>query len=287
MKAVTAVGLGIVGFVIGCGETPNGGANKDASSAGAAQSVGAERKPCYPNETCNAGLDCLSGVCVRIPDVGPIVGSEGGACYPNGTCNAGLTCLLEMCARSADSGWVAPLDGPLSSDSAIDSNISDDAETDSGPDYAMRCNPTLGNACNDDQSYCNVDSRTCQVCPGGAKSYNCDGTGECEASTACPCSAKCSDDNEHNCVEDTRRPGVCVQCENASHCQINPRAWGPRCNTERKLCHCEGANDCVGRSTGSLCRTVGGTKICSCENSDDCKVAPYTVCGEANRCEKT
>ncbi len=48
--------------------------------------VGTERGPCYPNSTCNAGLTCLSGLCVRAvdgagpldagPDLGP---TEAGA----------------------------------------------------------------------------------------------------------------------------------------------------------------------------------------------------------------
>jgi len=32
------------------------------------QPTGAERGACFPNKTCNAGLTCLSGVCVSVPD---------------------------------------------------------------------------------------------------------------------------------------------------------------------------------------------------------------------------
>lgn len=31
---------------------------------------------------------------------GPATGTEGGACYPNGTCNAGLSCLSKLCVKA-------------------------------------------------------------------------------------------------------------------------------------------------------------------------------------------
>jgi hypothetical protein len=47
LVAFCAVGLG----VLGCG--------------GGSSAMGGERQPCYPNGTCNAGLSCLSNVCVN------------------------------------------------------------------------------------------------------------------------------------------------------------------------------------------------------------------------------
>ena len=44
----------------------DGGA--DASSP--APTPGSERGPCYPNSTCNAGLECLSDLCVKAPGGG-------------------------------------------------------------------------------------------------------------------------------------------------------------------------------------------------------------------------
>ena len=41
--------------------------------------TGAERGPCYPNLTCNAGLTCLSGLCVRLIDAGIEAGTDGPA----------------------------------------------------------------------------------------------------------------------------------------------------------------------------------------------------------------
>ena len=51
--------------------------------------------PCYPNDSCNAGLACTGGICA---DPSAAAGVVGGPCYPNDTCNAGLVCLSGVCA---------------------------------------------------------------------------------------------------------------------------------------------------------------------------------------------
>jgi hypothetical protein len=50
------------------GGSDGGADGADASSPAPAQ--GSEKAPCYPNSTCNAGLECLRGLCVRGPDGG-------------------------------------------------------------------------------------------------------------------------------------------------------------------------------------------------------------------------
>jgi fibro-slime domain-containing protein len=47
-----------------------------AGCGGSASSQGAEGQHCYPNHSCNAGLVCLSNLCVQPPDGGP--GGAGG-----------------------------------------------------------------------------------------------------------------------------------------------------------------------------------------------------------------
>lgn len=55
---------------------------------------------CYPNHTCDRGLECASNVCVRaVP-----AGTAGGACYPNATCALGLSCQLGICHGVAREG---------------------------------------------------------------------------------------------------------------------------------------------------------------------------------------
>ena len=68
----------------------------DAGEA-ATGSVGAE---CYPNGTCNTGLNCVAGFCDA-----PVAGESGGPCYPNGTCNGVLDCIDDRCeGGDADTG---------------------------------------------------------------------------------------------------------------------------------------------------------------------------------------
>lgn len=88
--------------------------------AGCAPPTGEERGSCYPNGTCNAGLSCLSNVCVvASTDAGPgdagappvdagagddadldaagDAGSEGTACDPwTGSCDDGQRCVFDI-----------------------------------------------------------------------------------------------------------------------------------------------------------------------------------------------
>lgn len=76
-------------------------------SCGAPQGgQGGHNEPCYPNHTCDAGLVCLSEVCV-VPT--QLRGTEGGPCYDNGTCNDGLVCDDDVCVLDPTTG---KLDGP-------------------------------------------------------------------------------------------------------------------------------------------------------------------------------
>lgn len=49
---------------------------------------------CYPNGTCDPGLDCIDTKCM--PER-PTMGTKGGNCYPNGTCNPKLDCVDSIC----------------------------------------------------------------------------------------------------------------------------------------------------------------------------------------------
>jgi hypothetical protein len=62
----SAVALGL----FACGQTSSGGGSTSSPT-------GSERGACYPNNTCNAGLVCLSQVCVN-PDGGAGSVSDGG-----------------------------------------------------------------------------------------------------------------------------------------------------------------------------------------------------------------
>ncbi len=66
------------------GAAGGGGAAGGASGSGAAgatgHATGTEGGACYGNGTCNAGLICLSQLCVMPPDAGTSSGKSGGGC---------------------------------------------------------------------------------------------------------------------------------------------------------------------------------------------------------------
>ena len=140
-------GLGGVTSVGGGGATALGG-GATANTTGNIPCVGAERCTCYPNQTCNGDLACLSGFCVSLGGAGGTgmggagiggtsglcgVTSAGGGgttaasggtttvstacpgaercdCYPNQTCNANLVCLSNLCV--AGTGGTGGTAGP-------------------------------------------------------------------------------------------------------------------------------------------------------------------------------
>jgi cysteine-rich repeat protein len=91
-----------------------------SGSNGEPEAAGSSGGPCYPNGTCNSGLNCVGGYCAA-----PSVGAEGGPCYANSTCNAGLVCEAGSCATGiTDTG---------SSDTgAEDTDIADTGAEDTG-----------------------------------------------------------------------------------------------------------------------------------------------------------
>ncbi len=79
--------------VAGTGAAADGGAgNSDSSGGHGVCTAGSESCACYPNETCNAGLTCISGVCVNLsaPGTGGATsaGSGGSANLTGGVANS-------------------------------------------------------------------------------------------------------------------------------------------------------------------------------------------------------
>lgn len=113
------VGLTFVVVMIGCG-TDQSGETDGGIGTDTGNPVGSERGPCYPNGTCNGGLTCASGLCVRLTsDSGP-PDSSVDAPQPDG-------------GNTHDSTTDAPqpLDGKTQQDGAADTAAGDSEAHDS------------------------------------------------------------------------------------------------------------------------------------------------------------
>ena len=105
-------------LLAGCGS--GGSAKADAGCV-----TGYLRCACFGNNTCNAGLVCLSQICVNqadIPGAGGATGSGGAggsssssacetgnlrcSCYGNLTCNNNLVCVSDICVDLPGTGGV-------------------------------------------------------------------------------------------------------------------------------------------------------------------------------------
>ncbi|HNT27292.1 MAG TPA: hypothetical protein PKH10_03840 [bacterium] len=104
----------------------------------------------------------------------PAVGSEGGPCYPNGTCNDGLQCLSDICVEmpdalndetTADEDEIATEDAPDKTESVIPDDDQQLIEDDILPDsdtYVAKC----GNDNIDDGETCELgDTIDCALVP--------------------------------------------------------------------------------------------------------------------------
>jgi hypothetical protein len=88
--AVTVVAALTITGAIGlaqCGTDYASDASDATEGGETGQGVGGEREPCYANGTCNAGLTCLSNVCVNAGD-GGASGGDGGAGASGGDADA-------------------------------------------------------------------------------------------------------------------------------------------------------------------------------------------------------
>lgn len=103
-----------------------------------------------------------------------------------------------------------------------------------------------------------------------------DATAAGDGTAALACEKECTDFFDWHCVKEPAS-GNCKACLEDGHCQINPRANGPFCDTTALLCVCKVDTDCATRTTGTKCLQVGNFKTCTCETDADC-LAPYTLC---------
>ena len=99
MSISIRLGIAFVGLftLAACSDPVVSRARGGSTGEAATGSSGAE---CYPNATCNAGLNCVAGYCSAADR-----GESGGPCYPNSTCNGLLDCIDGRCeGADADTG---------------------------------------------------------------------------------------------------------------------------------------------------------------------------------------
>lgn len=100
---------------------------------------------------------------------GPAQGAEGGSCFPNGTCNAGLACLSNLCVNAApDAGDSGAPDTGSGADTGAEAG---DASAEAGaPDCTTYCNEIMANCTSANQQYTSLGScmAVCATFPVGA-----------------------------------------------------------------------------------------------------------------------
>ena len=88
------------------------------------------------------------------------------------------------------------------------------------------------------------------------------------------CEQKCLDEAPYKCVTSS---DSCVDCIEDKHCQGNPYAFGPTCDTSSNKCTCQANADCVGNKNGAKCDDTLGR--CYCDSDSDCE-APRKCVGK-------
>lgn len=246
--------------------------------------------PCFPNDTCNAGLACESGTCVE-----ETVGSAGAACYPNDTCDTGLVCVNDRCR--------APACGDGITDPA---EACDDGNTAAGDGCSASCLfencgdgvVSGGEACDDagESATCNLDctTRTC-----GDGKVNATAGEQCDALTSNADNRDCRADCQLNTCGDgapnTLGPAHIEACDDGN--DVNTDGCSTACTTP--FCGngikdpaeaCDDGNTAAGDGCSASCLfescgdgVVSGGEACddgNDVNSDGCSTACTTpFCG--------
>jgi hypothetical protein len=179
------VALGVIacaGVVDACSSGGSGGVG--GAGGNDASAMGGEGQPCYPNDTCNAGLSCLSNLCVDAGSGGTAgAAGAGGSAGSSGASGTGGT------AGAAGSGGAAG----APTDAAEDSGFT--PICDSGlllPNDAADCANCLSQYCCTEFTNCtgNADPgqtqqclNDCSVTPPGPL---CVSAMECQANNCAP-----------------------------------------------------------------------------------------------------
>ncbi len=162
----------VVSLLLGLGLTAQSACSSKGDSKAACQE-GAEGCSCYPNESCDSGLECHSGLCVE-EDVGNDAGgsSSGGSSSDAGGSSSG--------GSSSDAGGSSSDAGGSSSDAGGSS--SDAGGSSSGGSSSGGSSSDAGGASNDAGGSSNGGSGNCED---GAQGCSCYPNATCNDGLAC------------------------------------------------------------------------------------------------------
>jgi hypothetical protein len=257
MRVSIRLGIALVGMLMlaSCADpeiqrNPSGGQGGQS----AAGSSGAE---CYPNGTCNPGLNCVAGFCDA-----PVAGEAGGPCYPNSTCNGALDCIDGRCEGDAsDTGTSCNLfTGEGCEDTAPDTST-DTGTADTG------CNLFTGEGCADTGTEDTAETDTGPTDTGADTTD----TGDFQES----CSNGTDDDGDGNadCADtDCVNNASCLECDT-----LNAR----ECEPANRSCDVAAGPDSCGDCLDTFV-DQGGTCVC---DATICDAAPAPFCRGNNRVE--
>lgn len=139
----------------------------------------------------SSAASCSSG------SYGEAEGAESGPCYPNGTCNVGLLCASGRCVRFdqvSDAGTNGDADGDGGVDAPFASDAAGDGDADLGPcsppssPPAIACEDQTGSliSCNPNAArFCCVDDRACADTCATNKQIECLSPFQCGATERC------------------------------------------------------------------------------------------------------
>ena len=236
----------VVIFLAGCGSSGGGEA-------------GTEGGPCYPNGTCNSGLECLSNLCVNLWNTLDVVD----------TVETPDDSLQQSDAKSPD---IASDNQPIEDDGGLsDLELPDTSAKDDGDN--------LSSEEGDIASDTDVGPETCEP---SCVSKECGDDGCGNVCGSCGTNEKCGLDGQCSCVADS------VECKNVC-CDVGQVCFEEACCTSDcidKVCGDDGCGgSCGGCEDQFQCQDGTcvyqpdcGNTTCDTDLDEDCESCPLD-CG--------
>ena len=262
MRVSIRLGMVLLGLlpVTGCSDPTV--VRKAGSGAGQQSAAGSSGAECYPNGTCNAGLNCVAGFCDA-----PVAGESGGPCYPNGTCNGLLDCIDDRCEGvDADTGTSCNL---FTGAGCEDTGTLDTGTEDTG----TACNLFTGEGCADTGTEDTGTEDTGATDTGATDTTVDTGTDTGDFQESCSNGTDDDGDGDADCADtDCANNAACLECST-----INVRD----CEPDNRACDATAGPDSCGNCLDGFVDQAGS---CVCD-ATICGAAPAPFCRGNNRVE--